>query len=169
MTTPTPPPIFDADELRRLAVAAESALMNDSYGVGTKRVRALREQLPPRVVLALLDERATLLAIVEAAEAERDTRRDNLTRCHEHGRNLVLQNVAQGKDRDEWRSRAIELQAEPAAMAAAMIRLEADREHMELGCAIAAAHLEMAMAVSGAPTNADWGKWLRAERKRAGP
>jgi len=70
-------------------------------------------------------------------------------------------------ERDQGKARAIELQAEPAAMAARMIEIDELREHFELGCAIAAAFLELQLAASGgAPSNPDWGSWLKKERER---
>ncbi len=53
--------------------------------------------------------------------------------------------------------RADELDQEAAAV----------RAHFELGCAIAAAFLELQLIASGgAPSNPEWGAWLSAENKR---
>lgn len=100
VSNPTPPPIFDADELRALATNATPGPWNRemielgncgpmTIGVGSKgppicimngivesprgnRDASYVASVSPEVLLALLDERATLLARVEAAEAERD-------------------------------------------------------------------------------------------------
>lgn len=79
MTTPTPPPIYDADELRAKAEAAiasssfwitrwveDSAFMLEA-GVSREDTAHIAAN-SPEVTIALLDERATLLARVEAAE-----------------------------------------------------------------------------------------------------
>lgn len=132
MSNPTPPPIFDAAELRAKALAAtpgpwqslrdgnqyvETSYMPCARGVARRASRVAPLVRPwnphaylafgfkpkefetarfldadadyiaaanPQTLLALLDERATLLARVEAAEAERDELR---------GKNQLLQDL----------------------------------------------------------------------------
>lgn len=85
MTNPTPPPIFDAAELRRIASACPDSTRdvcracNEWHTNCTCHDRYLfRTTFTKPTVLALFDERATLLARVEAAEAERDSLREQL-------------------------------------------------------------------------------------------
>lgn len=77
MTVPTPPPIFDAAELRAKAANAALAMVDaedwftetrarEAFYEGCDADAAFVAAMSPPVVLALLDERATLLARVEA-------------------------------------------------------------------------------------------------------